>query len=120
MEVLYLLSYGSMAPQAGLEPATDRLTADSSTTELLRNNITAWRRPTLTGGSPQLPSALKSLTSVFGMGTGVTSSLLPPDKLFYRDKYYYNQFLKDFKDFFKNFVLSKLDKVHEDTLNIVC
>ena len=24
-------------------------------------------------GSPQLPSALKSLTSVFGMGTGVTS-----------------------------------------------
>ena len=35
----------------------------------------AWRRPTLTGGNPQLPSALKSLTSVFGMGTGVTSSL---------------------------------------------
>ncbi len=28
-----------MAPQAGLEPATDRLTADSSTTELLRNTI---------------------------------------------------------------------------------
>lgn len=28
-----------MAPQAGFEPATDRLTADSSTTELLRNNI---------------------------------------------------------------------------------
>ena len=26
-----------MAPQAGLEPATDRLTADSSTTELLWN-----------------------------------------------------------------------------------
>ena len=25
-----------------------------------------------------VPSALKSLTSVFGMGTGVTSSLLPP------------------------------------------
>ena len=35
----------------------------------------AWQRPTLTGGNPQLPSALKSLTSVFGMGTGVTSSL---------------------------------------------
>lgn len=28
-----------MAPQAGFEPATDRLTADSSTTELLRNII---------------------------------------------------------------------------------
>src|SRR4051794_40538754 len=39
-----------MAPQVGLEPTTDRLTADSST-ELLRNNnnITAWQRPTLTG-----------------------------------------------------------------------
>ena len=36
--------------------------------------ISAQRRPTLTGGIPQLPSALKSLTSVFGMGTGVTSS----------------------------------------------
>ena len=38
-----------MAPQVGFEPTTDRLTADSSTTELLRNNITAWQRPTLTG-----------------------------------------------------------------------
>lgn len=28
-----------VAPQVGLEPTTDRLTADSSTTELLRNNI---------------------------------------------------------------------------------
>ena len=33
----------------------------------------AQRRPTLTGGDPQLPSAQKSLTSVFGMGTGVAS-----------------------------------------------
>ena len=79
----------NMAPQVGLEPTTDRLTADCSTTELLRNNnvvtsalqlitiiveMTAQRRLTLTGGSPLLPSALKSLTSVFGMGTGVTSS----------------------------------------------
>ena len=39
-----------MAPQVGLEPTTDRLTADSSTTELLRNGkITAWQCPTLTG-----------------------------------------------------------------------
>jgi hypothetical protein len=28
-----------------------------------------------------VPSALKSLTSVFGMGTGVTSSPLPPKKM---------------------------------------
>ena len=41
----------------------------------------AWQRPTLTGGNPQLPSALKSLTSVFGMGTGVTSSPSLPDNI---------------------------------------
>ena len=29
-----------LAPQVGFEPTTDRLTADSSTTELLRNNKT--------------------------------------------------------------------------------
>ena len=81
-----------MAPQVGLEPTTVRLTAECSTTELLRNDImfpktltihgvheSAWQRPTLTGGNPQLPSALKSLTSVFGMGTGVTSSPSLPD-----------------------------------------
>ncbi len=28
-----------MAPKVGLEPTTDRLTADCSTTELLRNNV---------------------------------------------------------------------------------
>ncbi len=39
----------------------------------LRLGLGAKRCPTLTGGSPQLPSALESLTSVFGMGTGVAS-----------------------------------------------
>jgi hypothetical protein len=38
MEVLCLLSYGSMAPQVGFEPTTVRLTAECSTTELLRND----------------------------------------------------------------------------------
>ena len=41
----------------------------------------AWRRPTLTGGNPQLPLALRSLTSVFGMGTGVTFSPSSPNYL---------------------------------------
>ena len=40
---------------------------------MLKLFLVAKRRSTLTGGSPQLPSTLKSLTSVFGMGTGVTS-----------------------------------------------
>ena len=37
--------------------------------------ITAWRRPTLAEAKPRLPSALESLTTVFEMGTGVTSPL---------------------------------------------
>ena len=44
------LTKGPMAPQVGLEPTTDRLTADSSTTELLWiNKKIARQRPTLTG-----------------------------------------------------------------------
>jgi hypothetical protein len=33
------------------------------------------------GDSPQVPSALAGLTSVFGMGTGVTPPLWPPETL---------------------------------------
>ena len=33
------------------------------------------------GVSPQVPSALAGLTSVFGMGTGVTLPLWPPETL---------------------------------------
>ncbi len=45
-------------------------------------HIKARQRPTLAGEKPQLPSALESLTAVFGTGTGVTSLPLPPDKNF--------------------------------------
>jgi hypothetical protein len=41
-------------------------------TELLRNKDNARQRPSLTKGNPSLQSALRSLTSVFEMGTGVT------------------------------------------------
>ena len=36
------------------------------------------RRPTLARASPALPSAMGPLTSVFGMGTGMTAPLWPP------------------------------------------
>ncbi len=36
----------------------------------------------LQGATPQLPSALKSLTAGFGMGPGVSSSLESPKKLY--------------------------------------
>ena len=35
------------------------------------------------GATPQVPSALAGLTSVFGMGTGVTPPLWPPETLLY-------------------------------------
>ena len=38
------------------------------------------QRPTLARASPALPSAKEPLTSVFGMGTGVTTPLWPPAK----------------------------------------
>ena len=38
------------------------------------------RRPTLARASPALPSAMGPLTSVFGMGTGVTTPLWSPAK----------------------------------------
>ena len=38
------------------------------------------QRPTLARASPALPSAMEPLTSVFGMGTGVTAPLWPPAK----------------------------------------
>ena len=38
------------------------------------------RRPTLARASPALPSAMEPLTSVFGMGTGMTTPLWPPAK----------------------------------------
>ena len=38
-----------------------------------------WRRPTLAETKSQLPSALESLTTVFGMGTGVTFPPSLPD-----------------------------------------
>ena len=70
-----------VAPQVGLEPTTTRLTAECSAIELLRNaECEEFLLRILlleTGGdllsravTSQVPSALKGLTSVFGMGTG--------------------------------------------------
>ena len=63
----------------------------------------AWQRPTLTGTRSQLPSALESLTSVFGMGTGVTSLPSLPDF------YHYKHFFRNVKK--KLYIPSKLDNI---------
>ena len=39
-----------------------------------------WLFPTLAWGDPTLPSALRRFTSEFGMGSGGTTALQPPDK----------------------------------------
>jgi hypothetical protein len=67
-------------------PTTFSLTKIFYSSEVLTISLyiernTAWQRLTLAGAKPQLPSALESLTSVFGMETGVTSPLLLPDIL---------------------------------------
>ena len=74
------------APQEGLEPTTLRLTAECSAIELLRQKVDVTPPYLESGGdllfravSSQVPSALKGLTSVFGMGTGGTLSPLPPE-----------------------------------------
>ena len=45
--------------------------------------IDVWQFPTLAWGDPTLPSALRRFTSEFGMGSGGTTALKPPDKFFY-------------------------------------
>jgi hypothetical protein len=67
----------------------------------------AWQRPTLPGAKPQVPSALESLTFVFGMGTSVTSPPSSPD-IYAVDTY--NRHLYDFilennnRNQFKNWI----------------
>ena len=73
---------GLDAPQVGLEPTTLRLTAECSAIELLRNMESGGDLLSRTVTS-QVPSALKGLTSVFGMGTGGTPSSLPPEMVSY-------------------------------------
>ena len=82
-----------MAPRVGFEPTTYRLTAGCSTVELSRNTAEPEGKGILgfrklgSGGdllsqglAPQVPSALEGLTAVFGMGTGGTPPLFPPEK----------------------------------------
>ena len=85
----------------GIEPPTPACKAGALPAELILR--IAWQRPTLTGTRSQLPSALESLTSVFGMGTGVTSLPSLPDCIHLRQNYvtYFtlkvNKFLYSFK-----------------------
>ena len=89
-----------MAERTGLEPATPCVTGRYSnqlnyrstysfafrlliivSQEIINKTlINVWQFPTLTWGDPTLPSALRRFTTEFGMGSGGTTALLPPDK----------------------------------------
>ncbi len=78
-----------MAERTGLEPATPGVTGRYSNqlnyrSALVRpkSKFKAWRCPTLTWGSPTLPSALFRFTSEFGMGSGGSKTLWSPSKFF--------------------------------------
>ena len=68
--------------RSGFFGSPGRATAECSAIELLRNMESGGDLLSRTVTS-QVPSALKSLTSVFGMGTGGTSSSLPPEMVSY-------------------------------------
>ena len=100
-----------MAPQVGLEPTTTRLTAECSAIELLRNIGKRSQSSAFlmeSGGdlpsravSSQVLSALKGLTSVFGMGTGGTPSPLPPEIISFQGAF--RLYLDNCTDFLKDF-----------------
>ena len=71
-----------MAPPTGLEPVTSWLTVMRSTDWAIEEQ--SWQWPIFPAKDQQVLSALKGLTSVFGMGTGVTTSLSSPDLYFWR------------------------------------
>ena len=72
-----------MVEDDGIEPPTPACKAGALPAELILR--IAWQRPTH-GTRSQLPSALESLTSVFGMGTGVASLPSLPDCIHLRQE----------------------------------
>ena len=63
--------------------AADRHAADYLPEEAYRGvkgHKKSWRRPTLARPGDALPSAMEPLTSVFGMGTGMTAPPWSPAK----------------------------------------
>ena len=63
-----------------LQPPGGRKKGKPQTNECLRLGKKNRRRPTLPQARPAVPSAMGPFTSVFGMGTGVSSPLRPPEK----------------------------------------
>ena len=102
-----------MAPQVGLEPTTDRLTADSSTTELLRNDkITAWQRPTLTGTCVPTTIGAEKLNFRVRYGNGCDLLALIT-RLFIRHYFIIMSFMDFSREILIFFIPSKLDNIEE-------
>ena len=76
-----------MAPRVRLERTTYRLTAERSTDWANEEYIKSGDNLSFQQGNSQVLSALKSLTSVFGMGTGITLNVIITRKLLYAIKH---------------------------------
>ena len=79
--VLLVRTDSSMAPPVGLEPTTYRLTAERSTNWAIGEYIKSSNNLFSQQGNPQVFLALFCLTSVFGMGTGITKIVIVTRKL---------------------------------------
>ena len=95
-----------MAPKVGLEPTTDRLTADCSTTELLRNiYILCLAMSYSCRGKPPTTIGAKELNFRVRYGNGCDLFAIATRHIIL----YYTLFYKESNTFFERFILSKLD-----------
>ena len=100
-----------MAPQVGLEPTTDRLTADSSTTELLWNNNSL---ATSYSHRDKVPTTIGAKELNFRVRYGNGCDLLALiTRLFIRHYFIIMSFLYFARENFIFFILSKLDNIEE-------
>ncbi len=94
-----------MAPQVGFEPTTDRLTADSSTTELLRNEVCLAASYSHRG---KPPTTIGAEELNFRVRHGNGCDLFAIATKHFSDMYYYTMYFRKSKSFFEK-ILSKLD-----------
>ncbi len=112
-DALYHLSYISikMSLKTKKSPSFKRaLSTVVFTYKKVKTKFKAWRCPTLTWGSPTLPSALFCFTSEFGMESGGSKTLWPPSKFFNSESCFYFSFLH---------IQSVLIRVHQNPLGVV-
>ncbi len=94
LEYFLIFSFLMSVPFGRLKALLEKASFDRNPTSLFgrKSNVPfrsllgikkIWQIPIFAGGDPKLSSALMCLTSVFGMGTGVTTSISSPEMFIY-------------------------------------